>query len=194
MKKKILLGVLILTLVFGLIGCDDDEEEVEQDQSIGEITITNLPASIQVYDSVNKTYTNTTNTAFKIYINASNSQNESDLPVAKGVAKINGNTSVKIQLQKPNSASVLDPNTNTGSWSGTANYFSVVITPQSVASNTVNAIIVKGGYTLNKGKETCSWDSLMDLRTIAIPGVDYTSKIQALYNSIIVNDDDITKQ
>jgi len=194
--KKFMLIALIMALVFGVMGCDEEDDSSNsgnggsQDMSIGEITITNLPAKITI-NQVDKGDT------FKIYLNASNSSSQNSSPVAKGVAKLsingtldaNGNYSVKIKLQNPNSSNDTNPNTNTGDWSGTASFFSVMISPEKLDGDGENAIIVKGGYTLNKGKETCSWDSLIDLR-----GIGRTSEIKALYDSIIVNDNEITKQ
>jgi len=192
MKKKVLLGVLVLTLIFGLMGCEDDDggKKKETIEPIGEITITNLPANIPVDGK-----DGTSNPAFKIYLNASDSQSESELPVAYGLAKFSeetltddGKYSIKIQLRKPNSPGT-DPNTTTEPWTGTAKYFSVAICPENLNGEGINAIIVKGSMTpLNKGKETCSWDSLLDLRKM-----DMISKIQALYDGIIVNDNEITK-
>lgn len=180
--------LLICLPLFLCFGCVDDEPE--EDMSISEITITNIPTSIPVKDK------ETTNSTFKIYLNASNSQSPTDPPVAKGVAKfgtLSGDKcSITIKLQNPNSGSDKNPNTNTGSWSGTATYFSVMISPQSVATDEINAVWMKAGMTLNKGKKECNWNSLMDSRS---PGslVDQT-QVQALYAGIIIQDPDITKE
>jgi hypothetical protein len=179
---------LISLSLFLFLGCE--EEEPEEDMDISEITITNLPASIPVADGSGS------NTAFKIYLNASNSRKPTDPSVAKGVAKFSDGTqkgekySIKIKLQKPNSGTDKNPNNVTGSWSGTASYFSVMISPQSVAGKGQDAVWIKAGMTLDKGKKECSWDSLIDFRTSTL--VDQ-EQAEALYNDIIGNDPEISK-
>ena len=173
------------------LACEEEPTTQEENMSISEITIYNIPANIPV-----KGNTSVTNEAFKIYLNASNSQDPTVPPVAKGVARFStgtnkdGKYSIKIKLQKPNIPSDKDPNTNTGQWSGTANFFSVMICPQSVASDGINAIWMRAGMTLNKGRKECNWDSLFDSRTNSLVKPE---QIQALYNDIILNDDEITK-
>jgi len=65
-----------------------------------------------------------------------------------------------------------------------------MICPQSVASDGINAIWMRAGMTLNKGRKECNWDSLFDSRTNSLVKPE---QIQALYNDIILNDDEITK-
>jgi len=179
--------LLISLSLFLFFGCE--EEEPEEDMSINEITISNVPASIPTADESGS------NPAFKIYLNASNSQDPTVPPVAKGVAKLGtpsgGKYSVTIKLQNPNSASDKNPNTDTGSWSGTAKYFSVMISPQSVAGKGQDAVWIKAGMTLDKGKKECSWDSLIDFRTSSL--VD-PKQAEALYNDIIGYDPEIIKE
>ena len=178
MKK--IIAVILFAFAF-FIGCKDDSEE---DVSIGTITITGIPAKILVNGSNPKD-------TYKVYLNASDSQSENDLPVAKGVAKTdpdrkqaNGTYIVIINLQNPNPPGDKNPNLYTGPWSGTARYFAVVISPQTVHG--VDTISAKAGFTLNKGKAVCNWDSLIDLRTA------YPEKINALYRDIVSEDDEIT--
>jgi len=174
------------------LACEEEPTTQEENMSISEITIYNIPANIPV-----KGNTSVTNEAFKIYLNASNSQDPTVPPVAKGVAKLSAGTkngekySITIKLQKPNTASDKNPNTDTGSWSGTANYFSIMISPQSVVSDGINAVWMRAGMTLNKGKKECNWETLIDSRTNPLVKPE---QIQALYNDIILNDGDIQKQ
>jgi len=182
-KKFYPICALFLCILFA--GCGDDEEE---DYSIGEITITGIPSQIPVYkNDVVK------NNTFKVYLYASNSQSENDTPVAKGVAKFSGG-SVTIQLQYPSSDKD-KPTANTDPWSGTANYFSVVISPEYVSTDKENAIWAKAGLTLNKDKRICDWNSLMDFRMLMESPLDsdsfYTNKNKALFTDIVCKDTEI---
>jgi hypothetical protein len=199
--KRIILNtaiIIIISLIFPLFLASCDEEQ-EEDLSISQITISNIPAQIAAAVGSGS------NTTFKIYLNASDSQSEDDAPVAKGVAKIsdgtqiNGKYTVTINLQNPNPADEKDPNFDTGSWSGTAKYFSLMISPQTVpASEGWNSVWVKAGTTLNKGKKSLDWNStsLMDFRTLIANDPDDTSgfllKLKALFNDIIPEDPEIT--
>jgi len=196
-KSYTAMSVLFRVALFQLIslplllcfGCGDEPEE-EENLPISEITVYNVPANIQVAGGTNTLPT------FKIYINASDFQDENKPPAAKGVAEIskgtrldNGKYSITIKLQNPNSVGNDDPNEDTGTWSGTAAYFSIMICPQSVVEYEVNAVSMKGSMSpLNKGKENCDWDSLIDLRA-----VNMDSKIQALYEKIILKDTEIER-
>jgi hypothetical protein len=201
-KTKSVMSVLFGAVFFLLaslslllcLGCDEDEDE---DLSIGEITVINIPVNIPVFNN-----TATANAAFKIYINASDSQSEDAPSVAKGVAKFsqstsnNGTYSIKIKLQKPSktvNGEPGDPNEDTGSWSGTAKYFSIMICPISVATDGINAVWIKGGYTLDSGKKECDWKKLMDFRVTGTDSLGLLQKSQVLYESIILKDSDITK-
>jgi hypothetical protein len=185
--------VISLFLPLCLAGCPEEEE----DYSISKITFYNIPANIPVYQNEAVSLS-----AFKIYLNASNSMSESDPPAAKGVAKFsdftpeNGKYSITIQLQNPNPSDKEDPNEDTGSWSGEAKYFSVVISPHDVTTHGENAIWMKAGTTLNKGKERYDWNSLMDSRTaMALENdpMEFAPKVNSLYTDIVCKDPDITK-
>jgi hypothetical protein len=201
MKKKytvifrlVILPVISLLFLLYFSGCGEDPEE---DQSIGEITIYNIPEQIPVFGNEDVTAP-----VFKIYLNASDYQSEDKPPAAKGVAKIsegtleNGKYSVTIKLQKPNSEDQDDPNEDTGLWAGTANYFSLMISPADVTEYGVNAVWIKGGTTLNKGKSECNWESASLINFRALMELDDDpmeagKKTQALYDDIILKDDDI---
>jgi hypothetical protein len=192
---KITAIALFLCVFFA--GCDDGNNE--EGYSIGEITIYNIPAQIPVFDNEAVSVP-----AFKIYLNASNTQSENDPPAAKGLAKLSeegtladGKYTVTIKLQKPNPSGEEDPNADTGSWSGTANYFSVMISPANITEYGVKAVWVKAGTTLNKGKKNCDWDSLKpDFRTLIREDPDdkmeFAKKANALYTDIVCKDPDIT--
>jgi hypothetical protein len=188
--------VISLLLLLCLAGCPDDTEE---DISIGEITIYNIPAQIPVFGNATVTAP-----VFKVYLNASNTQSENDPPAAKGVKKItqameqaDGTYTVTIPLQKPNPPDKEDPNEDTGPWSGTANYFSVTISPADVKEHGVNAIWVRAGTTLNKGKKSCDWNSLMNFRALieSDPNdvMEFAKKADALYRDIVCKDPEIEK-
>jgi len=178
-KMKKIIAVILFSSVF-FIGCKDDQEE--EDYAIGEITITGIPSRIPVFEnesSLNNTY--------KVYLNASDSMSETDPPVAKGVRKIsdaikqaNGTYTVTVNLQNPNPP-------DTGPWAGTARYFSVMISPDDLSEYDEEAIWVKAGTTLDKGKASCDWNGLMDFRIL--PG--FAQKTYALYRDIVREDPEI---
>jgi hypothetical protein len=186
--------VISLFLLLCLIAC---LEEPEEDTSIGEITIYNIPERIPVFgnETVSVPF-------FKIYLNASNTQSKDDPPAAKGVAKFSdgklekGTYTITIQLQNPNPPDKKDPNEDTGLWSGTANYFSLMICPEDVSGYGVDAVWVKGGTTLNRGKESLDWESknLPDFRAsmkLEDDPLGAAEKTQALYADIVCKDGDI---
>jgi len=183
--KKIGLLLPVLLFAFIMAGCGDEEEP---DYSISEITIYNIPAQIPVDGG-----SGGSNEIYKVYLNASDYQDENMPSAAKGWAEIsdgtisllNGTYTVKIKLQNP-APKGTDPTTDTGSWSGTAKNFSVTISPKNVTAGE-NVIWVKAGLTLDKGKETCDWDKdLMDLRKLS----NMTAKIKALFDEIVCQDKD----
>jgi len=199
MKKSC---VLILSLVrimtcclfaaFCLAGCADEPETADA-KSISKITITDIPVQIPIKDEAGE------NLTFKVYLNASNTDNANVPPVAKGTALISNGTlnksnntySVTLQLQNPNPISEDDPDYDSGSWSGTARYFSVMISPQRLYGKGVNATWMKASTTaLDKGKSTTSWESLLDSRLLANL---FVGKPEALYAGITAKDPDIIK-
>jgi hypothetical protein len=194
MKRLILIN-LILALF--LAGCVEEEE----DTTISQITIFNIPASIPMVGGSGS------NPTYKIYLNASDSQAEEDPPVAKGIALMptatesNGTYTVTIDLKQPNTPEQTDPNAATGPWSGTARYFSLMISPATKTDTEGwNRVWVKAGTGLNKGKERLDWNNttLMDFRTLVANDptdtMGFLSKLTALFNSIIINDSQITYQ
>ena len=182
--KKITAIALFLCVFF--VGCGDEREE---DYSIGEITITDIPVAITVASDPEKT-----NDTFKVYLNASNSMDETQPPVAKGLVKVteamkqaDETYKVTIQLQNPNYKG--NPNDDTGPWRGTADYFSIMLCPQTAMS--VGYIWAKAGYTFNKGKAICSWKGLIDLRGSS-PLV--AGRADAMFNLVVKADPDIKTQ
>jgi len=189
--KKIMAITLFFCVFFA--ACDDSKEE---DYSIGEITITGIPAKIPVLGNEDIKYD-----TYKVYLNASNSQSENDTPAAKGVKVIapvmrqaDGTYTVTINLQKPNPPDNQDPNLNTGPWSGTANYFSVMLSPDTITPDGSNALWVKGGMTLNKGKVRYDWNTpgFMDFRDpVFSAAMDFPKKTEALFKDIVLKDPEI---
>jgi len=186
-------AALILCALFA--SCEEDD-----DKSVSEITIYNIPAQIKVFDdNVDKS-----NPTFKIYLNASNSMSEDDDPAAKGVEYISNGTlsnekySVTIKLHKPNPKGVDDPNATTAPWTGTAKYFSVMISPQDVGGYEHKAIWMKASTKpLDKGLKNCDWDKLKtDLSAAAKsePNSALGKKVRALYEGITIKDNDIKKE
>lgn len=198
MKDKMLIFVIV-GIVFFLAGCAEEPE----DYSVGKITIINIPADIAMDGN-----SSATSPAFRVYLNASNSMSPDDPPATKGVAHLGdencancssvktGSTwTVTMQLLKPNPDPQTDndPSLDTGSWSGTANYFSIMISPENLNGNGVDAVWAKGSYTLNKGKAQIDWNKLMDFRDPALADMGLGIKTLALYNDIILNDPDIVQ-
>jgi hypothetical protein len=185
---------LVLILVFANCG-----EEPEDDKSIGEVTITNIPLKIDIFDEPSAESRDT----FKVYLLASNYMNPDKLPEAKGLTKIsntklvtetNGSYTVKIKLEKPNPLNKTDPNIYIGPWSGTANFFSVVITPQDTTPYDEDAIMVKADFNLNKGKKTMNWNKLSQDFRAGMEGkdpLDFKGKTAALFTDVIAIDPEI---
>jgi len=205
--KKILSAVIITVSCLCALpffsGCPDAPED---DKSISEITIYNIPVDIPVFylDSNNAPDPVPTNPAYKIYINASNHMDADMPPAAKGTALLgngtrqtNGTHTVTIKLQKPNPATEEDPDFDSGPWSGAAAFFSVMISPQDVSIHKVDSIWAQGSMLpLNKGMKRCDWKtSLTDFRTgvTLAPSMEFDKKTEALYTDIILKDPDITR-
>jgi hypothetical protein len=188
------ISILVIGLLLCFTGCQDEPEE---DTSISEITIYNIPEKIPVFgDEAVSAFT------FKIYLNASNTQEASDPPAAKAVAKISdgvledGTYTITIQLENPNPSDKPDPNEDTGSWSGTARYFSVMISPNDVTAHQENAIWVQAGTTLNKGKKRMDWKKdfinfRAMMKTDPTDEMKFADKNKSLFEEIICKDPEI---
>ena len=205
LSKKVILPIsrvvkiaVIGLLVFCFAACQP-EAASDEDLSISEITIVNIPKQILVHNSNPEIYNNT----FKVYVNASNSQNDTDPPatqgdmiITPGMLQANGTYTVVIPLMTPapNPAGGNSYSPGNEPWSGTAGYFSIMIAPQNVNNGGVNAIWVKGGMQLDRSKENMDWNDIsMNFRNGTVFGINLTQKTQALYDAIICNDPDITK-
>ena len=210
-------AAILCLFVFCLSACPPEPED---DMTIGEITISNIPVSIPVFGS-----DSLTNPTFKIYVNASNYMDDDKPPAALGFLKITSdmledNTyTVTIQLLDPvinlkpdkyGNESEYNPepynpllpiDANHGPWKGTANFFSVMISPEDVTDG-VKTIYAKGGIGLDKSKACIKWENkvednkvdLMDFRdsgNISSLGTD--KKTLALFEDIVKRDTDITK-
>ena len=198
MKKTMLRSsILALAILAALVyaGCPDDPGDV----SISEITIRNIPAFIPVMGNED-----ITNPTFRVYLNASNSMSEDDPPAAKGIGwleditPVDGFYTVTIQLQNPNDPDDDDPTSDTSPWSGTARYFSVVISPQNTVPYEENAIWTRAGTTLNRGKANLDWNDLLpDFRVMMENDpndeMEFAQKNLALYKDIVRKDNEIIK-
>ena len=191
---KTCIAVLSVLLILCVTACPEPEE----DYNIGEITIYNIPANIPVLGK-----SAIISPTFKVYLNASNSMSADDEPEAKGLALISSGVSnavsqtysVTMQLQNPNPPDEPDPNYDTGPWSGTALFFSIMISPQYVTEDEDNIIWVKAGTTLDKGKSRIDWSAsppLINFRNPDLPGT-FAGETRSLYEEIILKDDDIIK-
>ena len=190
-----------LLLILCFTGCGDDPAG---DMSIEEITIYNIPATIPV--DGNET---TTTETFRVYLNASDFMDETKPPKAKGLVQVtnemlqsNGTYTVTIQLKNPNSdfydfydkdSYNPDPNFDTGPWSGTALFFSIMISPQDTRPHGKNAVWAKGNYDLNREKGNWNWNNPLDFRVLTGPPLNLGTKLTALYDDIIIGDPYITK-
>lgn len=206
--------MLCLLFVLCLAGCP---EKPEDDYSIGRITIINIPMEIPV--RFNTTVKNPTYKAY-IFASDTTSIDDPYVTKgvvwldsrdnAKNTARNgsvtkneeNNTYTVTMQLQKPNpgfnaegqivnSVSYWDPNLITENWSDTANFFTVILSPQDTVGHKVNAIWIKGGYTLNKGKSIMDWEKLINSR---IPGPMDEAQINAIYGNSITDDQDIATE
>jgi len=187
-------NILIFSLILALFftGCGKEPD----DRSISEITISGIPAAFPANDDAAASQT-----TYKVYVYASNSMSADDQPVAKGMTTVNetssGKHTVTISMQNPNPNPAIDPNPNlsTGSWTGEADYFSIMICPNNLNGKGVNAIWVKGGYSFNSGKTNVDWNDdkiFMDFRT-STSVLGLPEKAARLFSDIITHDSDITK-
>ena len=196
--KLTLTGALLLIVLAS--GCGEDPAG---NKDIGEITITHIPADIPVWDPETNANSSQANPAFKIYINASDSMDPTDPPKAKGLAFIldgvqTGNTyTVTIPLQNPNPGFGEDdydpdPTIGTSPWSGTARYFSIMISPENTVPHGLNAIWAKGVNNLDRGKQTISWNNPTFVNFRGQTAQAMKDREAALFSDIICSDPYIT--
>ena len=191
-KKLVLPAALLLILLAS--GCDDG---TSGNKDIVEITITNIPANIFVWDSATNTATTIFNPTFRVYINASNSMEPDDAPEAKGLIQVtpqmlqpNGTYTVTIPLQNPNPGFGqpgynANPNIDTGPWSGTARYFSIMLSPQNTMPYQINAIVARGVTNLDRGKSTIRWDRPTYINFRGQTSPDMIARYNALFYDIL---------
>jgi len=207
--KPCVIAVSLIILCFA--GCPADSDG---DMSIGEITIYNIPADIPVMGKADVSHP-----TYKIYLNASDTQDDDKPPKAQAMALVSpamlaadGTYSVTLQLRKPKinlknrpdgSPSPynppgwiydpdLDPNLDDGPWSGTANFFSVMIFPEYKTADGDNVLWPRGNANgLNKGRKRCNWESLLDFRGEFREGMELDKKTKALYEDLICRDPQI---
>ena len=205
-------AVAVCLAILFLAGCLANPDD---DISIGEITIRNIPVKIPV-----KGKEHIEHDTYKVYLNASNSQDADKPPVAQGMAflsdsmlKDDGTYTVTLTLRKPiinlkpsgdgtpnpyNPPGhiydpALNPNDDDGPWSGTAYFFTVFISPQFKTEDGVNGIWVKANADgLNKGKKNCDWGiDFLDFRSNVLGEDFFNTRAQAIYDDIVGRDPDI---
>ena len=193
--------------VLSLAGCSPEPED---DYSISKITISNIPEKIPVsvgYPEPPPLVT-TYNDTYKIYLNASDYM-EADKPhKAQATALIadgdfdaaSGTYTITLELRKPIlGAYGADPDENDGPWSGTANYFSVVLSPRDVSADGQRAIYIKASdKALNRGMANIDWtkDLTVDFNKAIAEGVtimNLAEKAERIYEDIVLKDDAITR-
>jgi len=197
--KKIIAVILFLCVFF--TGCKEEEEDL----SISQITITGIPAQIPVFGKENETPV-PSNETYRVYLNASDDMDPDKRSAVKAkgwwdmVPTTNNTCTVTIQLKNPNPLDgSLDPTIDTGSWSGTAKYFSVVISPQDVSADRENAIWAKASIKpLDKGMAICDWNSLTDFRAILknpqnVMYQNIQHNLDVIFDDIICEDPDLTR-
>ena len=141
---------------------------------------------------------------FSIYINVSDHMDHTDkngnllLPVAKGYAQfteaeldpVKRTYTITVNFMDPNPGFGMPPyNPSDKPWKGTAKYFSVSISPYDITEYGLDEVWVKGGLTLNKGKETIDWSRFIDFRKTGT--IDYSYQADELYKLIISADKNI---
>jgi len=188
------LTLCLLALCF--TGCPPALTPLEE-VDISQITIHGIPARFPRHGSNPPVYL----TTFKVYLNASNSMEVDDPPVAKAVARISEGIfdeatqthTLTLRLQNPNPDYDNDPNLDTGPWSGTARFFSVMISPQNLEGQGVNSLWIRADYDLHRGKSNIGWSDLsVNFRSaILVDLLNLAPRAQALYQDIIRNDNEI---
>jgi hypothetical protein len=204
LKRKTLLFSFTAAAALGVLcffSCQPELEE--EDITVSKITIYNIPDKIPV---AGKPLTQ--NETYKIYLSASDSMDDTVPHQTQTTGFVRNGTfdaasgtwSITLDLRKPMPGHDGDPDENNGGpWSGTANYFSVVITPKDVSEDGKDSIWIKASQKpLNIDMKDCDWEVLdTDFRAMA-PGVanmlDIPTKIRRLYEDIVLKDvDDITR-
>ncbi|MCL2211481.1 MAG: hypothetical protein FWB95_06135 [Treponema sp.] len=202
---------LFVAFLFLFIFAGCGEEPTEEDKTVSSITLFNIPEYIVVDNPVrSETHpyyhenTNKKSEPFSVYINVSNNMDHTDkegnllLPEAKGYAQFKDAVfdettrtySITVNFMDPNPGFGMPPyNWRDKQWKGTANYFSVSISPYDITEFGLDEVWVRGGLTLNKGKESYDWTKLIDFRNTNT--IDYTYQADELYKLIVSADRNI---
>lgn len=171
-------GTFAALLACFFTACTDAPEDPKP---AGEITITDIPQTITTGGA----------TTFKIYVSLSDEADHTKPHKAQGAKELtaedfaNGAT-VKLYNPPPNASEHPDPDLQTGGeWSGTASYYSVTITPNTVSTKA--DIKALAGMTFNDSKKRVSWNSLMNAMTAAQLDAIFTLIVCKDTNDITVN-------
>jgi hypothetical protein len=178
---KTVIKVLVPALcLLALSACPPGADTEIPGGETGQIIIKNIPANVGEEGPA----------SFKIYVQLSESMDETDPPAAISSGKIE-------ELKQPNGDVVLnlyqeDAMTNQKQVKGSY-YIAITICPESVSSWEAIQVRVPAASKKDFSSElnTVDWNSSIDLRTLGTLG---ESRIKAIYDRIIKKDGDITKQ
>ena len=212
MKNKQLCAMLLIItttiIILYFTGC---EKPAEEDLfSISNITVYNIPAKIPVKGNNAAPAADT----FKVYFFASDEMTNKFPPKAKAALKVTSamlqsddTYTVNLQLGKPSPYFKGDPeyktdeygpnpNLDFGSWSGTAKFFSLAISPSDTVEFEEDAIWMRGGYDLNTELKNLDWSSTLNFR-VTVPGtvpgsnLDFALRTKEFFNDIVCFDPDV---
>ena len=201
MKAKHLCAFAVIVLLL-LTACPDDPTE-EDAFAVSTITITGIPKTIPAFRGSPAADT------YKVYLYASDYITNQDPAKAKGVIRIDdtenvtfdetsqtytvtiplGNTS---PLFKPDPNYDPNPNLNFGSWSGTSQLFTFVLSPQDTLDHGQLSIWMQGGYDLDIDKKNLDWNGsgLLNFR-LRLSVQDFAQREWEFYHDNVCWDPDI---
>jgi len=212
MKNKQLCAIQLFLVAVIVFFCFFGCEKPSDDDlfSISSITVYNIPATIPVRGNSAAPVADT----YKVYFFASDEMTNKFPPKAKAAVKVtssmlqsNGTYTVNIPLGNPSPYFKGDPeyltdeygpnpNLDFGSWSGTAKFYSLAISPDNTLVFEENAIWMRGGYDLNTEVKNLDWNSTLNFR-VTVPGtppgsnLDFALRTKEFFNDIICFDPDI---
>jgi hypothetical protein len=167
MQPKIFGILLFLALVFA--ACESmPASRVAESYDTGSIALSNLPSTVKGQP------------AYKVYVYVTDSMSSSDAPKAQGAALLDGASSITLQLyEPPPDYKGKDPDEHGAEWSGTARYFSVIVSPRNAPGQ--DAILIRGGLTFDRLSRDCDFSRLMSISESPF----FDSRTEAVYNGII---------
>ena len=218
--KNLIFALIAGLVVFCMTGCSDESDGAS---GISTMTISNIPAAISGNDTyklylsasndtdpngkavcqavlILDTSTLPANTPELTYTKEDAGADKTKVTVTMGsrsysytVTKSGVSYKVTFPLRKP-AVRGTDPNLDNGSWSGKANFFSLMLTPQTVTGT--DSVYIKASMkSLNNDMAKLNWNGgLIDFQSSTNKGNSfYIDRKKALYDAIIVLDPHITK-